>query len=137
MPRIDIKTHHPNMFYLLIADSLTFIAVGALALKAPKQSLLAYAFIAPFFIIAFVKLYGVLAPHYRYVILGTILGFIYTTFFALGFSLSIVAQWTGLGVAIYGWSIPPWLLWSFLQFIGLKEPPENPLTDRTLIDGDQ
>lgn len=130
MARVYLHKTHPGLFYWILAIALTHFSVGGLMLYAllytPASTHsnpgLGMAFIAAFFVAGSLQLYGILAPHYRYIRGGLIMGLALISFLALTFTLSVGLKLGELQIKQLAWLIPPWPLWAFSHYLALGEP---------------
>jgi hypothetical protein len=131
MPQIHLNKTHPNLYKAIFAHALCHYAVGGLILYSalvltPRRPLMAYLFIALFFIIGTILIYGLKAPHYRFVRYGLIAGLAVIGFLAVVFSLSVGLTLSEEQTIRLSWLLPPWLYWVYQHILCLLEPPFNP-----------
>lgn len=134
MAKIHLEKTHPGLFKGILAIALTHLFVGGLIAYSLTQYLphrpeLAFFFVGSFFIVAFCIIYGLKAPHYKFVRRGLIAGLALITFLAIVFTLSVSLTLNQEQTIRLAWLVPPWALWAYMHVLCLEEPPSNPSSE--------
>lgn len=139
MPVISLRKSHPQLWATVVLvdaihATIMFVVVAMSASLAPSLP-----YVIPTGLVVGLITYGLIVDNYRWLRWGMFGGLFVSSL--IGFYLLVL-----LGLTIYesghgqplsfpelrttAFLIPPWVLFAAVHLLVLREPPENPLTDR-------
>lgn len=125
-----MRKYHNHLLPSLIGLALTHVFTALAMFSAAVQSqdgmtLKGYIFITPFMLIGLGLIISLVWLPYKWVKVFSFLGFMYVTFFAIAFSLSLIRGFNNPEVHRFAWLIGPWLFWSFCHYLRFSEASQN------------